>query len=208
MVDETNLPYRFLLYPKWRRLRHEHMEQAAALLEQVDLARAMKLYPGNMSGGMRQRVAVAQALIMKPEIILLDEPFGALDEATREDLQCMLLGLYQENLAALQKNEKPPYTILIVTHELNEAIYVGDRVIGLSQYWDWKAEGFRNAPAPRSSTTAPRPSKCRAALESMRHTTNSGARSGAPFSTRPNRSTADWPRRSGKTCAPWATRTE
>jgi ABC-type nitrate/sulfonate/bicarbonate transport system ATPase subunit len=52
----------------------------------------------------------------------------------------MLLGLYRENCEAAKRDEKPPYTILIVTHELNEAIFVGDRVVGLSQYWDWKAE--------------------------------------------------------------------
>ena len=146
MVDESSIPYRLLMYPKWRKMRAQHMKQAAEFLQRVDLAHAMRLYPGNMSGGMRQRVAVAQALIMKPEIILLDEPFGALDEATREELQCMLLNLYQENLDALRQNQKPPYTILIVTHELNEAIYVGDRVVGISQYWDWKSEGFDACP--------------------------------------------------------------
>jgi len=146
MVDESSIPYRLLQYPKWRRMRAKHMKRAAEFLERVELGHAMHLYPGNMSGGMRQRVAVAQALIMKPEIILLDEPFGALDEATREDLQRMLLGFYEENLAALKEGKKPPYTILIVTHELNEAIYVGDRVVGLSQYWDWKAEGHQECP--------------------------------------------------------------
>jgi NitT/TauT family transport system ATP-binding protein len=95
---------------------------------------------------MRQRVAIAQALIMKPQLVLLDEPFGALDEATREELQQMLLHLYQENLAARRDGRLPPYTIIIVTHELNEAIYVADRVVGLSQYWDWKAAGLTEPP--------------------------------------------------------------
>ncbi len=83
---------------------------------------------------MRQRVALAQALIMKPKIVLLDEPFGALDESMREELQIMLLRLYQENLLAKKAGKTPEYTILLVTHELNEAIYVSDRVIGMSRY--------------------------------------------------------------------------
>ena len=91
---------------------------------------------------MRQRVAIAQALIMRPKLILLDEPFGALDESTREDLQLMLLRLYDDNIQARRRQEEPPYTILIVTHELNEALYVSDRVIGLSQY---HAEGTQGA---------------------------------------------------------------
>jgi len=146
MLDETSIPGRLFRYFKWRALRKKHLERAEQLLEQVELGHAGLLYPSEMSGGMRQRVAVAQALIMKPEVVLLDEPFGALDEATREDLQRMLLRLYQENLDARKKGEAPPYTILIVTHEISEAIYVGDRVVGLSQYWDWKSEGFQECP--------------------------------------------------------------
>ena len=83
---------------------------------------------------MRQRVAIAQSLIMRPRILLLDEPFGALDEATREELQVMLLNLYDENVKAKNAGNRPPHTILIVTHELNEALYVADRIIGLSQF--------------------------------------------------------------------------
>ena len=58
----------------------------------------------------------------------------------------MLLCLYQENLEAKQRGERPPHTLLIVTHELNEAIYVGDRVVGLSQYWKWEDEGHTACP--------------------------------------------------------------
>jgi NitT/TauT family transport system ATP-binding protein len=83
---------------------------------------------------------------MRPEITLLDEPFGALDEATREELQRMLLTLYLENRQAKERGELPPYTIFIVTHELNEALYVGDRVIGLSQYWNWRDDGNKSFP--------------------------------------------------------------
>ncbi len=124
----------------------EHRQMAAELLARLKLGDAINLYPQEMSGGMQQRVALAQALIMQPEIILLDEPFGALDEATREDLQRMLLELYAENLKAREEGKLPPHTLIIVTHELNEAIYVGDRVAGLSQYWDWKQAGFAKFP--------------------------------------------------------------
>jgi ABC-type nitrate/sulfonate/bicarbonate transport system ATPase subunit len=69
-----------------------------------------------------------------------------LDESTREGMQQLLLDLYQENLKARREGRPPPYTILIVTHELNEALYVADRVVGLSQYWDWRAAGFDSPP--------------------------------------------------------------
>ena len=146
MLDETSLPLRFFRYRKWRKMRKVHMDLAAFYLEKVQLGHALKLYPSNLSGGMRQRVAIAQALIMKPKILLLDEPFGALDEATREELQTLLLTLYSENCQARAKGEEPAYTIILVTHELNEAIYVGDRIVGLSQYWDWQAEGHKTCP--------------------------------------------------------------
>ena len=140
MLDRTSIPSRLLRYPRWRKLRKQHMEEAAAILEKVQLGEDLDKYPHQLSGGMKQRAAIAQALVMKPEILLLDEPFGAVDEATREDLQQMLLGLYDENCKAKERNEPPSATILIVTHELNEAIYVGDRVIALSRYWHWQDE--------------------------------------------------------------------
>jgi len=146
MLDQTDLPYRFFQFPRWRGKRKGHLDAASELLEKLKLGDAILLYPHEMSGGMRQRVAIAQTLIMKPEIILLDEPFGALDEAMREELQRLLLTLYLENCEAKKRNQPPPCTILIVTHELNEAIYVGDRVVALSQYWDWKREGFDTCP--------------------------------------------------------------
>jgi NitT/TauT family transport system ATP-binding protein len=146
MLDQTSIPFRLLRCCKWRRLRRQHLEEAAAMLHKVKLGDALHLYPHEMSGGMRQRVALAQAMIMKPDIILLDEPFGALDEATREELQTMLLELYAENTEARKLGAPPPHTLIIVTHELNEALYVGDRVVGLSQYWDWKKAGFEQFP--------------------------------------------------------------
>ncbi len=146
MLDQTSLWRRTFGYLQWRKLRQRHLGESTALLDRLKLGPAVHQYPTEMSGGMCQRVAIAQALVMKPDVLLLDEPFGALDEATREEMQQTLLDLYQENLAARRAGLPPPYTILIVTHELNEAIYVADRVIGLSQYWDWKGEGLAASP--------------------------------------------------------------
>lgn len=141
-LDATSLPFRTFMFPQWWRLRKQHLEQSREFLKKVGLEAACGKYPSELSGGMRQRVAIAQALILKPKIVLLDEPFGALDEATRESLQLMLLRFYQENLAAVAAGRTPEYTILIVTHELTEALYVANRVIGLSRFHD---QGDRGA---------------------------------------------------------------
>jgi NitT/TauT family transport system ATP-binding protein len=145
-LHQTNLIDRTLLRPLQGARRKLIRDEAAALLEQVGLGKAMSQYPSELSGGMCQRVAIAQALIMKPKLLLLDEPFGALDEAMREELQEMVLTLYATNRKALAAGNVPPYTIMIVTHELNEAIYVSDRVLGLSQYWRYEDEGHTLPP--------------------------------------------------------------
>ena len=146
MFDQTSLTFRFFQFFKWKKLEKTFLDESAELLVRLGLGESLGHYPAELSGGMCQRVAIAQALIMKPRILLLDEPFGALDEATREDLQTMLLELYAENLKALGQKQPPPHTILIVTHELNEALYVGDRVVGLSQYWRWEDTGLSESP--------------------------------------------------------------
>ncbi len=133
MLDETQPSDRWFSPRKWRKLRKQHLEQAEAMLVKVGLGSALDKYPSELSGGMCQRVAIAQALVMRPKVLLMDEPFGALDEATRESLQHLMLDLYQENVDAKAKSEHPPHTVIIVTHELEEAIYVGDRIIALSQ---------------------------------------------------------------------------
>ncbi|MFM8262246.1 MAG: ABC transporter ATP-binding protein [Pirellula sp.] len=133
-LDQSSFFSRLALFPKYLKQRRQHLAQAREFLEKVGLEHACGKYPGEMSGGMKQRVAVAQALIMRPKVVLLDEPFGALDEAMREELQYMLLGFYQENLQRKREGKRPEYTILMVTHELNEAIFVADRVIGMSRF--------------------------------------------------------------------------
>lgn len=74
-------------------------------------------YPHQLSGGMRQRVAIARTLILKPRVILMDEPFGALDPATRHNMQDLLIGLWKEVES----------TVFFVTHDVSEAVYLGDR---------------------------------------------------------------------------------
>jgi len=135
-LDQTSIPDRIFKYFSWRKLRNKHRAKAAEMLEVVGLPNTMSSYPSELSGGMRQRVAIAQALVMRPSILLLDEPFGALDAVTRMSLQRLLLRFYQENLEAKKRGERPPHTVIIVTHELDEAIYVSDRILGLSQYYE------------------------------------------------------------------------
>ncbi|MFA4845631.1 MAG: ATP-binding cassette domain-containing protein [Patescibacteria group bacterium] len=147
-LSQTTIPRRMIGYVtrSWPHLRRIHLRTAEELLVRFGLSDAMDKYPHELSGGMRQRVAIAQALIMRPQVLLLDEPFGALDEATREDLQRMLLVLYEENLKAVEEGRLAPHTILLVTHAIQEAIFVGDRVMGLSRQWNWKEQGFSHCP--------------------------------------------------------------
>jgi NitT/TauT family transport system ATP-binding protein len=158
-LDETSFLMRLFAIRKYLSLRKSHLSKSRDFLKQVGLESACGKYPHEMSGGMKQRVAVAQAFIMRPKIVLLDEPFGALDEAMREDLQLMLLRFYQENLLAKQEGRRPEYTILMVTHELNEAIYVADRVIGLSRFHTQGDQGAAivyDKPCPIFSPEDPR----------------------------------------------------
>ena len=97
----------------------ERLEKARSYLELVHLGRFADLYPGQLSGGMRQRVALARLFALDPEIMLMDEPFGALDSQTRE--------LLQEELQSIWRRARK--TALFVTHDIDEAIYLGTRVI-------------------------------------------------------------------------------
>ena len=98
---------------------------AYEFLDRMRLSAHADKYPYELSGGMRQRVAIAQSVILKPEILLMDEPFGALDPDTREDMQLLLLELWEEY----------GMTVFFVTHDLEEAAYLGTRILVLSQYY-------------------------------------------------------------------------
>jgi NitT/TauT family transport system ATP-binding protein len=97
--------------------------RAAELLARVGLKGFEDAYPHELSGGMRQRAAIAQALAIEPKLLLMDEPFGAVDDSTRSELQQMLTDLWQEN----------QITILFVTHNIDEAIVLGSRVLVFSE---------------------------------------------------------------------------
>ncbi len=109
----------------WRANKKELTEEAMHFLSSVKLGEHANKYPHELSGGMQQRVAVMQALIMKPKILMMDEPFGALDPGTREDIQLFLLEQWQEH----------DMTIFFVTHDLEEAVFLGTRLVVVSQYY-------------------------------------------------------------------------
>lgn len=90
-----------------------------SVLEMVGLAHAMHKYPGEVSGGMKQRVGIARALAMEPKVLLMDEPFGALDALTRARLQDELMGIC----------EKTQATTVMVTHDVDEAVLLSDRIV-------------------------------------------------------------------------------
>ncbi|ARA79654.1 ABC transporter ATP-binding protein [Pseudomonas ficuserectae] len=99
--------------------KSEAREHAAQLLGKVGLGHALDKYPTQLSGGMQQRLAIAQALIMKPRVLLLDEPFGALDPGIRKDMHHLLLDLWRET----------KLTVFMVTHDLSEGFNLGTRLL-------------------------------------------------------------------------------
>ncbi|HSD67766.1 MAG TPA: ABC transporter ATP-binding protein, partial [Vicinamibacteria bacterium] len=98
--------------------RAEREARAREWIRKVGLAGHERKYPHQLSGGQQQRVAIARSLVLKPQIILMDEPFSALDEPTRFDMQKLIMDLWHEVEA----------TVMIVSHSIAEAVYLGDRV--------------------------------------------------------------------------------
>jgi NitT/TauT family transport system ATP-binding protein len=103
-----------------------HRERALALLRSLGLEGAAGLYPRHLSGGMRQRVAIARALIHQPPLLLMDEPFSAVDAFTREQLAVDLQRLWMESGGDV--------TVVFVTHQIDEAVFLGDRVMVMTPH--------------------------------------------------------------------------
>jgi len=102
--------------------RAAHRAAAEALLAQVGLADFAAKYPGELSGGMRQRVAICRALIQQPDLLLMDEPFGALDALTREQMIVDLQSMWRS----------VGNTVVFITHSIDEAVFLADRVLVMS----------------------------------------------------------------------------
>ncbi|MET7655867.1 ABC transporter ATP-binding protein [Streptomyces sp. NPDC005486] len=115
--ENVELPLKQKALPKARR-----RELVADALRSVGLEDAFSAYPWQLSGGMQQRVAIARALAYRPRVLLMDEPFAAVDAQTRADLEDLVRGLWR----------KRGITILFVTHDIDEAVYLGERIIVLS----------------------------------------------------------------------------
>jgi len=148
-LEQSWLLQKWLTWPWYRKKHRQHCEEAMQYLKTVMLDEHANKYPAQLSGGMQQRVAIAQAMIMKPSILLMDEPFGALDPGTREDLQMTIVETF----------EKKGTTIFFVTHDLEEAIFVGGRLLVLSSFYEHEKDEqgsklVMDVPTPRTQTTS------------------------------------------------------
>jgi NitT/TauT family transport system ATP-binding protein len=127
-----------------QRLTDQLRGRAVALLEMTGLSGFVDRYPRELSGGMRQRVAICRALVHDPGLLLMDEPFGALDALTREALNLELAGLA----------ERTRKTVILITHNMEEAIFLSDRVLVLSPSPGRILADYRiDLPRPRLATS-------------------------------------------------------
>ena len=141
VFENVALPFEFALWKK-RVPETEWKKRVSEMLQAVGLAGKEDYLPAQLSGGQNQRVALARALILRPRILLMDEPFGALDAQIREEMQALLITLHKTW----------PCLIVFVTHDVTEALMLGDRVIVLSTQPARIADDFEISEArPRSS---------------------------------------------------------
>ncbi len=120
VLDNVTFP----LLVSGRASGRDAIERARTYIDKVNLNRCAEQYPHELSGGMKQRVAIARAMAMEPDVLLMDEPFAALDALTRRKMQEELLELWDETR----------FTMLFVTHSISEAIKVGSRILLLSPH--------------------------------------------------------------------------
>jgi NitT/TauT family transport system ATP-binding protein len=139
VAKNVQLPLELMKYPKDKK-----ESRTREMLELVELADFHQHYPWQLSGGMQQRVAIARALAFEPSILLMDEPFGALDEMTRERLNLELLKIW----------EKTQTTVVFVTHSITEAVFLSTRVIVMSARPGCITRDINiNLPQPRNADT-------------------------------------------------------
>jgi NitT/TauT family transport system ATP-binding protein len=124
-VDNVLLPLEIVepYRGNFKAKRAEYEDRARKLLQKVGLAGYEDQYPWQLSGGMQQRASICRALIHEPKMLLLDEPFGALDAFTREELWCMLRDLWMEH----------GFNVILVTHDLRESVFLADTVYVMSK---------------------------------------------------------------------------
>jgi len=148
--DATLLPWRTVEQNVGLGLELEHAarelrrERVAQMLDLVHLGEVAKRYPRQLSGGMKMRVSIARALVSRPRILLMDEPFAALDEMTRDRLNEELLRLYAEQR----------WTVLFVTHSVAEAVFLSSRIVILAAHPGRIAHEIKvDLPWPRTAAT-------------------------------------------------------
>jgi nitrate ABC transporter ATP-binding subunit len=125
------------VFPK--KSRSEKVAIVREHLAMVGLEEAANKKPGQLSGGMKQRVAIARALAIRPQVLILDEPFGALDAITKEELQEELLQIWREHRV----------TVLMITHDIDEALFLADRLVMMTNGPSAKIGEVLNIPFPR-----------------------------------------------------------
>ncbi|GGF71562.1 ABC transporter ATP-binding protein [Alteromonas lipolytica] len=144
VLDNVTFP----LKHKYGRVSKAESEQASVLLKRAGLDGVAQRYPHQLSGGMQQRVGIVRAMLLNPDILLMDEPFSALDALTRERIGFDLLDLWQQQ----------PKTVVFITHSISEAVLLADRVVVMSARPSSVVEDIViDLPRPRSQQTLQHP---------------------------------------------------